>query len=289
MTSPQTLSSSSSSASSIHIRHRQCVRFILVEPSHPGNIGAVARAIKTMGFDQLVLVNPRLFPHLDATTRASGADDVLHNCQVVKSLDEAIADCEMVIGTSVRDRQITWPTATPKDTSKRIYEFIVNNINETSVGEKPVSVAILFGRERTGLENHELDNTQWQIRIPANKEYSSLNLASAVQIIAYELNCQFDEGWTAQEPLQHSSQKEVSEKKLNSGLAKRQSLATHEQMQGYYQHLEQTLLDLDFIKANPPTKLLRKINRLYNRANVSVEELHILRGILTATQNKLKK
>ena len=256
----------------------QSIRFVLVEPSHPGNIGAVARAIKTMRFSKLVLVNPKKFPDPEATARASGADDVLKNCQVFDSLELAISDCEYVIGTSVRDRQISWPVASPRETAEKIEQILTSDQIE-QISKKP-NIAILFGRERTGLENHELDHAQWQIRIPANDEYNSLNLASAAQIIAYELNYALSS---------ISSIKQVEDyNKPETGVEKRQRLATHAEMQGFYTHLEETLLQLDFIKTNPPTKLLRKIIRLYNRSHVSFEELQILRGILTATQQKLK-
>lgn len=271
------------------------VRFVLVEPSHPGNIGAVARSIKTMGFSQLVLVSPRSFPDQEANRRAAGAEDVLNNCIVVDSLEEAIADCQQVIGTSVRDRKISWPVASPKETATKVNDFLQSTmanvddsegVNFKIEGEEVVSqnlphIAVLFGRERTGLENHELDHAQWQIRIPANDEYNSLNLASAVQIIAYEMNCAFIENSEA------NSDSEQGKPVKNTNLEKRQRLATHAEMHGFYQHLEEVLAKLDFIKANPPTKLLRKIIRLYNRSNMSFEELQILRGILTATEQKI--
>ena len=257
------------------------VRFVLVEPSHPGNIGAVARAIKTMGFSRLVLVNPKQFPDTEATARAAGADDVLENCQVVTSLEAAISDCEYVLGTSVRDRQISWPIATPKQSAEKLSRRILEHNDK-----QQIEIAILFGRERTGLENHELDHAQWQIRIPANDEYNSLNLASATQIIAYEMHCAFSIGSIDISDVDIKASQDTSEL---TGVQERQRLATHTEMQGFYEHLEQTLLQLDFIKTNPPTKLLRKIIRLYNRSHVSFEELQILRGMLTATQNKLKK
>ena len=244
------------------------IQFVLVETSHPGNIGAVARAIKTMGFSKLALVNPRLFPDAEATSRASGANDVLEQAVVISTLDEALSDSEIIIGTSVRDRQITWPTFTPKETAQKIADRFTSNASG--------KVSIMFGRERTGLENDELDKASWQVRIPANQEYNSLNLASAAQIIAYELRCKlFD----------HKQVK--SELNQQSKLQQRQRLATHEEMQSYYSHLESVLLRLEFIKVNPPTKLLRKISRLYNRADVSFEELQILRGILTSIDKKL--
>ena len=262
-------------------------RFVLVEPSHPGNIGAVARAIKTMGFSRLILVNPKQFPDPEATARAAGADDVLENCQVVASLEEAIADCQYTVGTSVRDRQISWPIATPRQTAEKLSKQVLAD-NMTSNSEQ-AEIAILFGRERTGLENHELDHAQWQIRIPANDDYNSLNLASATQIIAYELHCAFLESLpNTQINSDIESDMKNEESTGLTGVEQRQRLATHSQMQGFYEHLEQTLLQLDFIKTNPPTKLLRKIIRLYNRSHVSFEELQILRGMLTATQNKIK-
>jgi len=236
------------------------IQFVLVETSHPGNIGAVARAIKTMGFGRLVLVNPKQFPDDEATSRASGAADVLENALVVSTLEEALQDSDLVVGTSVREREISWPTFTARDTATKI---------KVSIDDKSVSkVSILFGRERTGLENHELDQASWQVRIPANEEYSSLNLGSAVQIISYELHCALLEVDT-----------QVKEEREPSKLEQRQRLATHAEMQSYYGHLEKTLLNLEFIKVNPPTKLLRKVQRLYNRAEVSFEELQILRGL----------
>jgi len=267
----------------------QRIQFVLVETSHPGNIGAVARAIKTMGFGKLVLVNPRSFPDPEATTRASGADDVLQNAKVVASLDEALASSELVVGTSVRDRQIAWPIHNPRTTALKIKNHIVEQDQE-STGE----VSILFGRERTGLENSELDKASWQVRIPANDEYNSLNLASATQIIAYELRCALLEPHQPQNQEQEDAvvqEVEVdtqTEEEAASKLQQRQRLASHAEMQSYYQHLEEVLAKLDFLKVSPPTKLLRKIQRLYNRSHVSFEELQILRGILTAIDKKLK-
>ncbi|MGH1543688.1 MAG: RNA methyltransferase [Arenicella sp.] len=250
----------------------QQIQFVLVEPSHPGNIGAAARAMKTMGLTRLVLVKPRQFPHADATARAAGAADILEQAIIVDELDAAIADCEWVIGTSVRDRRVSWPTMSPK----KVTEALVTKFEQ----HPEANIAFVFGRERTGLENSELDKTQWQVRIPANPEYSSLNLAAAVQIIAYELHCH----------LFHSDDVPAQEgERKNTGQQQRQRLATQHELMLYYEHLQQTLEQLDFLKTKPPTKLLRKIIRLYNRADVNIEELHILRGILTATQNELNK
>lgn len=248
----------------------QQIRFVLVEPSHPGNIGAVARAIKTMGFGKLVLIQPRLFPHDDALVRAAGAADVLESAQVVETLDDAIADCELVIGTSVRDRRVSWPIKSPREMSTELKAY-----SEENVG---CEVAIVFGRERTGLENSELDKTHWQIRIPANAEYSSLNLASATQIIAYELRCALFE---------ETNDESGSVAAALTGVQARQRVATQAELTGYFTHLEETLHQLEFVRGNSATKLMRKIIRLYNRAQVNLEELQILRGMLSAIQNKL--
>jgi len=159
------------------------VRIVLVEPSHPGNIGSVARAMMTMGLGQLVLVNPKKFPHYEATKLAAGAHSVLEDARVVDTIEEALSDCTMVLGTSVRDREVSWPTFDARDTADKIVEHLVSATNAHRV-------AILFGRESSGLTNSELDLCQSQIRINANQEYSSLNLANAVQIIAYELRMQ---------------------------------------------------------------------------------------------------
>lgn len=249
----------------------QQIRFVLVEPSHPGNIGAVARAIKTMGFENLVMVKPRLFPHEDASARAAGAGDLLEKVQVVDSLDDAIADCELVIGTSVRDRRVSWPIKTPKEMSLELDEHLSLSTNS--------KVAIVFGRERTGLENSELDKTHWQIRIPANKDYSSLNLASAVQIIAYELRCALYD--------KRKNSNKNADLEVHTGVKTRQRVANQSELNGFFNHLEDTLNQLDFVRGNSSIKLMRKIFRLYNRAQVTFEELQILRGILTATQTKL--
>lgn len=245
------------------------LRFVLVEPTHPGNIGAVARAMKTMGLENLVLVNPEKFPHIEATKRAAGAESVLEQAEVVSSLSSAISDCDMVLGTSVRDREVAWSTITPRVAAAKVVTH-----HSTQQG----NIALLFGRERSGLTNQELDLCQYQIRVPANEEYSSLNLGSAVQILAYEIRMSVLE----------SQQLEMIEDE-HQHQNKRKALARSEDLQGYYLHLEETLEQIGFIKNKPPTKLMRKIVRLYNRAQINVEEMQILRGILTAMQSFVQK
>jgi tRNA (cytidine32/uridine32-2'-O)-methyltransferase len=152
------------------------IKIVLVETSHPGNIGAVARAMKNMAMDNLCLVNPKIFPSADATARASGADDILAAAKIYENLPDAIADCQLVLGTSARCRTISWPELSPHECAEKVI-----------IQEPGNKVAILFGRENSGLKNHELDLCHYLLRIPCNSEYSSLNIAAAVQVICYEL------------------------------------------------------------------------------------------------------
>jgi len=237
--------------------------------------------MKTMGLSQLVLVNPLKFPHYEATKRAAGADSVLQTAVVVDDLRTAIADCTLVMGTSVRDREVSWPTVDPRQAAQQMLDHLAErtvNINEKpSVAEK---AAILFGRESSGLSNQELDLCQSQIRIPANTDYSSLNLGSAVQIIAYEMRmC----------ALAAVSAEDNENKVPLTAARQRQQSATRAQKQGHLDHLYDTLQQLEFIKSDSPTILMRKLTRLYNKAQLSIEEVQILRGVLTAIQTRLER
>jgi TrmH family RNA methyltransferase len=258
------------------------VRIVLVEPTHPGNIGSVARAMKTMGLSRLVLVNPKKFPHPEASKLAAGAESVLLNAEVVHTASEAIADCTMVLGTSVRDREVSWPTFSPRETAANVDQHM-------SQAER--QVAILFGRESSGLTNAEMDLCQSQIRISANQDYSSLNLASAVQIIAYELRMQLlglEGGHSSRGGDRASNECQVANTSLNSKASReREIIATKAQQSGHIEHLQKTLESLDFIRAKPPTVLMRKLTRLYGKANLTVEEIQILRGILSAVDLKM--
>jgi len=253
------------------------IRIVLVEPTHPGNIGSVARAMKTMGLSRLVLVNPKKFPHPEATKLAAGAESVLLNAKVVQTASEAIGDCTMVLGTSVRDREVSWPTFSPRNTAVNV---------DRHVRHPDRQVAILFGRESSGLTNAEMDLCQSQIRISANEEYSSLNLANAVQIIAYELRMQLsgcDEG----PRVRGDDDFEYEDRQLAKASKERETIATKVQQSGHIEHLQKTLESLDFIRAKPPTVLMRKLTRLYGKANLTVEEIQILRGILSAVESKI--
>ncbi|MUG29508.1 tRNA (cytosine(32)/uridine(32)-2'-O)-methyltransferase TrmJ [Aeromonas salmonicida] len=230
------------------------IRIVLVNTSHTGNMGSAARAMKTMGLTRLVLVDPQTLPDDSAHALAAGASDVLANARVVSTLDEAIADCGLVIGTSARSRTLSWPMLDSREAG------------EKAVGEgMKHPVALVFGRERTGLTNDELQKCHYHVAIPANPEYSSLNLAMAVQTICYEVRmC-----W-----LQDQAPEVESEADYPSA----------HQLEGFYQHLEQTLLKTGFIADDHPGQVMSKLRRLFNRARPEAIELNILRGILTSIQ-----
>jgi len=233
----------------------QQIKIVLVETSHPGNIGAAARAMKTMGLSRLALVTPQVYPSAEATARASGADDVLAQAEVFETLEEAIADCQLVLGTSARLRSLKWPQLNPRESADRV-------LLEVRQGR----VAIVFGRERVGLTNEELALCHYLVNIPSNPEYSSLNLASAVQILCYELSMQ---GGGA-EPAQSEELGELP--------------VDQEEMERLYSHFESALVELDFLDPENPKHLMRRLRRLFNRVRATQNEVNILRGILTAAQ-----
>ncbi len=231
------------------------IRIVLVNTSHPGNIGAVARAMKNMCLEQLVLVEPAVFPHADATARASGADDILAAARVCGSLDEAIADCRLVVGASARLRSVQWPQLDPRAAATRV-------LSESPQGP----VAILFGRESSGLTNDELARCRYLVHIPANPDYSSLNIAMAVQVIGYELLM----GTRDAEPPP----------------ATPRQLASAAELQGFFDHLQQALGDIGFADSQHAQKLMRRLRRLFLRAEPDREDVQILRGILSAAQGR---
>jgi TrmH family RNA methyltransferase len=229
------------------------IRIVLVEPSHPGNIGAAARAMKNMCLEHLYLVSPEKYPHADASARAAGADDVLDTAVVTDSLQAAIADCTIVLGASARLRTFNWPQYDPRQAAEK-----ASKTSQTS------RVAIVFGRERTGLTNAELDLCHYLVHIPSNEQFSSLNLAAAVQVLSYEIYIA-----DQLEPrVKITEDTEIPANQL--------------EMQRFYQHLENTLIKIDFLDPDQPKKLMRRLRRLYNRAQPEQTEINILRGILTA-------
>jgi tRNA (cytidine32/uridine32-2'-O)-methyltransferase len=237
------------------------IRIVLVEPAHPGNIGAVARAMMNMDLSQLVLVKPREFPHPEATARAAGADSVLANARVVATVAEAIADCGFVAATTARNRDQHFRVLDAQQAALRLVAEAVR-----------APAAVLFGAERTGLENEHLAASHVLLRIPASSRYASLNLAMAVQLVSYE----------------------IFRARTASGIAGVAAdqdaavpLATPAQMQQLYQHLEQVLEDINFKdRTRTGTHLMTRIRRFLQRAELDQNELNILRGILTAVQSR---
>jgi tRNA (cytidine32/uridine32-2'-O)-methyltransferase len=224
------------------------VRIVLVEPSHPGNIGGAARALKNMGQSDLWLVNPRRYPDPQADWRAAGALDVLDNAHVVATVDEAIADCHWVVGTSTRSRRIPWPIADAKEIAERV----------TALPQSS-EVAILFGREDNGLNNEELRRCNHHLQISASSDYSSLNLAMAVQVVCYEIyQCGLDEPSSDQWDRRAATVAEVT---------------------GMLDHLEGTLTDTGFIDGANPGQTMTRLRRLFARVELDETEVQILRGM----------
>ncbi|MGZ5601471.1 MAG: RNA methyltransferase [Methylobacter sp.] len=241
------------------------IKIVLVETTHPGNIGAVARAMKNMKMHNLWLVSPKIFPSADATSRASGADDVLAGATVCQTLQEAVADCQLVIGASARGRTISWPEITPRECAEQIFSLTSGAIH-ISPGDK---VAIIFGRENSGLKNHELDLCHFLLRIPCNSEYSSLNIAAAVQVVCYELFVA--SGLAPQE-------------EIVVGDKGGEPLATAAQMESFYTHMAEALTDIGFMHPAKSKSIMRRLRRIYNRIQLDSKELDILRGILRMSQ-----
>ncbi|MFK5947590.1 MAG: RNA methyltransferase [Methylococcales bacterium] len=239
-------------------------KIVLVETSHPGNIGGVARAMKNMTLSELCLVTPKIFPSADATARAAGSDDILSAAVVYSSLQEAIADCQIVLGASARDRTISWPELTARECAEKFVQPAESQIRE--------KIAIVFGRENSGLKNHELDLCHYLLRIPCHSEYSSLNLAAAVQVVAYEL-------FIASGQLAQSTIGDKNE----------EALASAKQMELFYEHLQQTLADIGFLHVDKSQSIMRRLRRIYNRVALDTKEVDILRGILRFSQTHNNK
>lgn len=232
------------------------IRVVLVNPTHPGNIGAAARAMKNMGLRELHLVSPELFPHADATARASSAVDVLEAARVHQSFEAAIKDCGLVVGTSARQRHLPWELVEPRECAARIVQ-----------ASRSDHAALVFGTERVGLTNEQLARCNLLISIPTDPEYSSLNLSMAVQVVAYEL-------WLAMRPgAPPPPPPDVP-------------LATAEEMLRLYAHIEEVLEYIDFRDRTGSGQLMTRIRRLFNRAQLDQNEMNILRGILTAVQQR---
>ncbi len=214
--------------------------------------------MKTMGLSELYLIRPRKFPDVDANAMSAGATDILEAAHLCDTLEQALTGCSLVIGMTARRRELSHQAASPRTTAALIMA-------------SEQDVALVFGNETSGLSNAELILCQHLAHIPANPDYSSLNLASAVQIMAYELRMAL-----LGEPLPAD----------NPNPYKRIKPATHDEIEGFYGHLEQTLIELEFLNPEQPKRLMSRLRRLYTRAALQQEEVNILRGILKATQEK---
>lgn len=226
------------------------IRVVLVEPSHPGNIGGAARAMKTMGLSQLAVVNPKRFPDPQAQWRAAGAQDVLEAASVYGSVEEAVADCRFVVGTSTRSRRIPWPVKSAQAVAADL------------LAQPPgIRAAVLFGRETNGLANDELMRCHCHLQIPANPEYPSLNLAMAVQVVCYEL---FKQAEAHPEPSAEWDQ----------------PLATMAQLDGFMAHLESVLVNASYLDPANPGQTMTRLRRLFTRIGMDDKEVQMLRGVL---------
>ncbi len=230
------------------------LRIILVEPSHPGNIGGAARALKTMGLSQLVLVAPKRYPDPQAEWRAAGAGEVLEQARIVDSVDEAIADCHLIVGTSTRSRTLPWPIDPVVDAAPKLLAASAHG-----------QVAILFGREDNGLSNDELQRCHFHVAIPANPDYSSLNLAMAVQVLSYEL-------------FRHSELTTAIDPSWDKRAAR------SDELEGFFGHLERVLTEIDFHDPSNPGQALTRMRRLFTRIRPDETEVAMLRGVLSHVQ-----
>lgn len=253
------------------------VRIVLVETSHPGNIGAAARAMKNMGLSHLTLVKPAAFPHTDADSRASGAGDLLAGVRVVQSLAEAVADCSLVFGASARQRTLPWPVVEPAVAAKE-------SIAAAHAGAR---IAFVFGREDSGLTNDELQRCSFHVQIPTVADFSSLNLGMAVQVLSYELRlhmlASLEDGGEGTHLARRPGQSLLSPRDEGWDV----ELASMAEFDQFMVHLEQVLIEIEFHDPERPRQLLQRLRRLFLRAYPDRMEINILRGILRNVQRKI--
>ncbi|AUI85390.1 tRNA (cytosine(32)/uridine(32)-2'-O)-methyltransferase TrmJ [Vibrio azureus] len=237
------------------------VKIVLVGTSHSGNIGSAARAMKVMGLSRLVLVDPQCEIDGQTYALASGAADIAENAKIVSTLEEAIEDCGLVVGSSARSRTLNWPMLEPRECGEKF-----------ALEGQTHPVALVFGRERTGLTNEELQKCHYHVSIPANPEYSSLNLAMAVQTLSYEVR-------VAHLALQQSQYKpQVVEE-----------YPRHKELDMFFEHLEKVIVETQFISKEQPGKVMNKLRRLFSRARPEAQEINTLRGILTSIEKSIEK
>lgn len=237
------------------------VKVVLVGTTHSGNIGSAARAMKVMGLSQMVLVDPQCQVDAQAIALAAGASEIALNAQIYPTLEAAVADCGLVVGTSARSRTLEWPMLEPRECGEKL----ISEANQHRV-------AMVFGRERTGLTNEELQLCHYHVCVPANPEYSSLNLAMAVQLLSYEVRM-------AYLALQQSSQSSTLQEEY----------PRHQELERFYAHLEQVIMQTEFISAQQPGQVMNKLRRMFTRARPEAQEINILRGILTSVQKSISR
>ena len=240
------------------------IRFVLMGTTHSGNIGAAARAMKTMGVNDLALVNPEGFPSAEATSRASGADDLLFHADVCESIDSAIQECKLVIGTTARKRHLDIPVIDARQAAKIL-------INESKVNK----VALVFGKERYGMTNEEVERCHYLVRLPTIESFSSLNLASAVQVLAYE--CRMAE-------LDYQN----SDQNIQSNEAVEEDYVDAGKMESFYQHYFDVMEKALYLRKEGHESIKTKIRIMYNRIRPKKYEIDILRGFLSKLEKKIK-
>jgi tRNA (cytidine32/uridine32-2'-O)-methyltransferase len=246
------------------------IRIVLVNTTNSGNIGAAARAMKNMGITQLVLVDPIAVIDGDAIVRASGASEILDSSVIVSSLEEAVAGCGLVIGTSARGRHIPWPLCSPRECGAKAKQAVLNNN----------SVALVFGRESRGLTNEELHKCNAHVHIPTNPDFSSLNIAAAVQVMCYEMRMA---------ALEETSADAASANKVGQwGVEWDYEVAPHGDVERFFDHLKDSLVDIGFLDPNTPKQLMTRLRRMFQRTALDTMEVGMMRGILAAVQRKAK-
>jgi tRNA (cytidine32/uridine32-2'-O)-methyltransferase len=245
------------------IERQANIRIVLVNTTHPGNIGGAARAMKNMGLAELYLVEPKEYPAPRAVWRAAAARDIRDGATIVETVDEAIADCGLVVGTSARERRIPWPLLNPRECGEKIYRESATH-----------KTALLFGREDRGLTNEELQKCHYHVHIPSNPDYSSLNLATAVQVLAYEVRM----ASLADEQGNLPALTDWDQPPVKSA-----------DLEYFHEHLATTMAELKFYDPENPKQVLTRMRRLFNRVRMDEMEVSILRGLLTAVQRKIDR
>lgn len=261
------MSQTDNAAVAAHLSH---VRIVMVNTTLPANIGSALRAMKTMGLNKLVLVAPKTYPHPDIDALAAGATDLIEQIEVVEQLEDAIADCHLVFGTSARSRTIPWPLLDARPAA-------VKSLN--AVAQYGQNIAIIFGREDRGLTNEELALANYHVTIPVNEEYGVLNVAQAIQVICYEMRmAAIDIVGKIADP---AATMQVTD---SEAMQWDEPLVNHEQMQQFYPHLEKMLAEIEFMDPKNPRLLPLRLRRLFGRIQLDRMEYHLLRGIFSRVQ-----